>query len=159
MHSCWIIVINFLTNKNLLTLNICTVVYPVNQWFPTIILEAPQTRDGHFWQFLISKLWKNQSSRCRRKCCYNQSDLVSPRSLFSWSIIAVIMTEYSIAVAHPYLKTSCFLCLLNQTHLIQIISLKDLKWVWQTKREMQNLQCWGASRNVVGNHCCKSHWI
>ncbi len=39
----------------------------------------------------------NQSSGCRPKCCYNQSDFFKS---FSWSIITVT-ADYLIAVAHP----------------------------------------------------------
>ncbi len=48
----------------------------------------------YFWTACCCKL-NSQSSRCRPKCCYNQSEF------FFWSIIAVT-AKYSIAVAHPH---------------------------------------------------------
>ncbi len=54
-----------------------------------------------------------------------------------------------------------FPCLPSQTHLIQIISslveTPRPEMGVSEKGEMQNVHCWGASRNVVGNHCCSAH--
>ncbi len=54
-----------------------------------------------------------------------------------------------------------FPCHLNQTHLIQnISSLVETprpELGVSDKGEMQNVQCWGASRNVIGNHWTRAH--
>ncbi len=47
-----------------------------------------------------------------------------------------------------------FACLLNQTHLIQVISsLVEIPRPEIGMSEKGDVQCWGASRTRVGNHC------
>ncbi len=55
------------------------------------------------------------------------------------------------------IQPAFFPCYLNQKHLIQIISSlvetpRPESGV-SDKGEMQNVQCWGTSRNMVGNLC------
>ncbi len=56
----------------------------------------------------------------------------------------------------------CTFCLLYQSHLIQLISslvaTPRPEMGVSDKGDMQNVQCWGGSRNVFGNPCYRTNF-